>query len=201
MRSPSLNINCAAAAGRFAAPRAGERRARRSLGLSPIAAVSRAAYNGRMRKVYVKAAGALAVLFLGGCATPSQPLEPPIVNLTDLRLQDAQLFEQRYALALRVQNPNPYELPIRGMAYRVLLNNVELGRGASREVVTIPPYGETVIEVDLTSNAFSLLQRVQDLAAGDLHRLNFAITGNMSVANRAQALPFSFTGEIGPPRS
>jgi LEA14-like dessication related protein len=138
---------------------------------------------------------------LAGCATASAPLEPPIINLTDLRLQDVQLFEQRYGLALRVQNPNPYELPIRGMAYRVMLNDVELGRGTSREVVTIPPYGETIVQVDVVSNAFSLLQRVQDLAAGNTQSLNFAITGNMSLADRADALPFSFSGEIGTPRS
>ena len=137
-----------------------------------------------------------AALLLAGCNTLSAPLEPPIVSLTDLRVRDVRLFEQRYVLGLRVQNPTPAALPIQGMAYQVLLNDVELGRGASREAVTLPLYGEALIEVDVVSNVFSLLRRVQDLGRSGAGNLKFSVSGSVSVADRPQPLPFSFHGEI-----
>jgi LEA14-like dessication related protein len=124
-------------------------------------------------------------------------MEEPIVHLSDLRVRDVQLFEQRYTLALRVENPNPQELPVNGLSYRVLLNKVELGRGASRQSVTIPPYGESVIEVDLVSNTLSLLPRVRDIGSGTVNGVRVSITGNMNLTNRATPLPFSFQGDFG----
>lgn len=144
---------------------------------------------------------ALAMSLLVSCKTMSEPMEEPIVHLSDLRVRDVQLFEQRYTLALRVENPNPQELPVNGLSYRVLLNNVELGRGASRQSVTIPPYGESVIEVDVVSNTLSLLPRVRDIASGAVNAMRVSITGNMNLANRAAPLPFSFQGDFGAAQS
>lgn len=140
---------------------------------------------------------ALGIAMLSACHSFQAPMEQPIVHLSDLRLRDVQLFEQRYTLALRVENPNPRELPIDGLSYRVLLNNVELGRGASRQSVTIAPYGKRIIEVDLVSNVFSLMQRVKDMVSGAAKGVNVSITGNMSVANQPSPMPFSFQGEFG----
>lgn len=128
-------------------------------------------------------------------------MEEPIVHLSDLRVRDVQLFEQRYTLALRVENPNPQELPLSGLSYRVLLNKVELGRGASRQSVTIPPYGESVIEVDLVSNTLSLVQRVKDITSGVTNGVKVSIIGNMSLMNRPSPLPFSFQGDFGASQS
>lgn len=143
-------------------------------------------------------AAALLLPALAGCQSLSTaPVQPPIVHLTDLRIRDVQLFEQRYTMLLRVENPNPRELPINGMAYQVLLNKIELGRGASPQSVTIPPYGEQVVEVDVVSNTFSLLQRVRDIASGTANGVNVSIIGNMSVSNSPQPLPFDFRAEFG----
>ena len=49
---------------------------------------------------------AAAAWLLVACATaPTTALEPPIVHLSDLRIGDISLFEQRYVLALRLENP------------------------------------------------------------------------------------------------
>ena len=145
----------------------------------------------------------LAALAMNGCATmrDGAAIQEPIVTLAGLRVRDVQLFEQRYTVVLRVQNPNPVELPIRGMSYQMLLNKVELGRGASPQSVVIPPYGESLVEVDLTSNAFSLAQRVKDIVGGLSDGVRVSISGNMNLSNRTQPLPFSFTGDLGGGRS
>ena len=78
------------------------------------------------------------VVLLTGCAALQDSLEAPHVTLTDLRMLDMTLFEQRYGLKIRVQNPNPVELPITGMNFRLDVNDSELGRGVSDQPVTVP---------------------------------------------------------------
>lgn len=151
------------------------------------------------KKTWLGSVGTLLIAgWLSACNTvPTGALAEPIVHLSDLRLRDVGVFEQHYTIKLRVENPNPFELPINGMSYQVLLNKVELGRGTSRQTVTIPPFGEHIVEVDLSSNMFSLMQRVQEIASGAASGVRVSITGNMNLVNRAQPLPFSFHGDLG----
>jgi LEA14-like dessication related protein len=140
--------------------------------------------------------GAAFGLLLAGCAGLSGPLEPPNVSLVDLRVLDVGLFEQRYGLTLRLQNPNPVEMPIAGMDYRVSLNDIDFGRGVSQQTATVPAYGESVVEVVVVSNLFNLVQRVQDLQQGRGQGLRIAIEGGVSLADRAGELPFRIQGDL-----
>lgn len=144
----------------------------------------------------------MAVLWattLAACAgLGSAPMQAPRVSLVNLQVQDVQLFEQRYGLTLRVQNPNSVPLPIVGMEYSVRLNEIEFGKGVSRQSVTVPAYGDAVVQVDLVSSTFSLLQRVQELQQGRLpQNLKVQIAGGVSLARGPAPLPFMFQGEIG----
>lgn len=136
-------------------------------------------------------------MMIVGCNTFDTGLEPPYVSLVDLRLQDLKLFEQRFGLQLRVQNPNPAELSVVGMNYVVRLNDVEFGRGVNRQAVVIPAYGEAVVDVDLVSNVWRLAEWVKDVHAGRNQGLKVSIIGGVKLANRAGEVPFTFQGEIG----
>lgn len=151
-------------------------------------------YNVTMRWIAL-----LMTLALAACAgIGAAPTQPPHVSLVDLRVQDVKLFEQRYGMELRVQNPNSVPLSIVGMDYSVRLNDIEFGKGVSRQPVTVPAYGEAVIVVDLVSSTWSLLQRVRELQRGRLPQgLKVRIAGGMSLARGAEPLPFMFQGEIG----
>ncbi len=144
-----------------------------------------------------------ALVVAAACASLNPPaFQAPHVSLADLRVQDVKLFEQRYGLQLRVQNPNPFDLPIAGMNYTVRLNDAEFGHGVSRRAVTVPAHVEALIDVDLVSSLWHLVQRVRDVEAGRAQGLKVAIVGGVSLANRAGELPFKFEGEVGgAPRS
>ena len=134
---------------------------------------------------------------LAGCATVQSPLESPHVSLIDLRLLSATLFEQRYALKIRVQNPNPVELPISGMDFRLDINDVELGRGVSDKSVTVPAYGEEVFEINLVSNFARIVNQIRAFESGQGQSLRYRLAGGISVENRIGKLPFDYHGEIG----
>ena len=139
----------------------------------------------------------LFAVILSGCATMQSPLEAPHVSLTDLRVLDATLFEQRFALKIRVQNPNPVALPINGMNFRLDINDVELGRGVSDQAVTVPAYGESVFEINLVSNFARIANQVRALEGGKGQSLRYRLAGGISVADRLGKLPFDYQGEIG----
>lgn len=139
----------------------------------------------------------LLAVFLGGCASMQTPLESPQVSLTDLRLLDATLFEQRYALKIRVQNPNPVALPINGMNFRLDINDVELGQGVSDQAVTVPAYGEAVFEINLVSNFARIVNQIRALESGKGQSLRYRLAGGIGVADRLGKLPFDYQGEIG----
>jgi LEA14-like dessication related protein len=132
-----------------------------------------------------------------GCAGWQTPLEAPHVILTDLRMLDMTLFEQRYGLKIRVQNPNPVELPITGMNFRLDINDTELGRGVSDQAVTVPAYGEVVMEIKLTSNLVRIFDQIRGLESGKGQGLRYHLSGGLSLTNRMSKLPFDYQGEIG----
>jgi LEA14-like dessication related protein len=139
----------------------------------------------------------LFAVILSGCAALQDSIEAPHVTLTDLRMLDMTLFEQRYGLKIRVQNPNPVELPITGMNFRLDVNDSELGRGVSDQSVTVPAYGEVVVEIKLTSNLVRIFDQIRALESGKGQSLRYHLSGGMSLANRISKLPFDYQGEFG----
>lgn len=135
-------------------------------------------------------------VFLGACAT-IRPLEAPHVTLSDLRIVDVTLFEQTYGLTLRVQNPNPVALPVTGMSFRLDINDAELGRGVSDRAVTVPAYGEAVLEIRLVSNLARIIDQIRGFESGQAQGLRYRLAGGIHVANRIGTLPFDYQGEIG----
>lgn len=141
------------------------------------------------------------VLLLAGCAAMQPRLEAPHVTLTDLRLLDATLFEQRYGLTIRIQNPNSTALPITGMNYRLDINDIEVGRGVSDQRVTVPAYGEALVEIRLTSNLARILDKIRSLESGPGRNLRYHLSGGVALANRMLKLPFDYKGEFSQRRS
>ena len=58
---------------------------------------------------------------LVSCTTFEQPLQYPSLSLTDVRVIEAGLFEQKFSLELNVKNPNAFTLPVRGLDYTLHL--------------------------------------------------------------------------------
>lgn len=139
---------------------------------------------------------ALFGLMLSGCAALTTRLETPYVSLAGLELKQVGIFEQRYDLTLRIQNPNAVSLPIAGMNYELQLNGKPFARGVSNDPVDIPAYGEAVTRVQVTSNMVGLLDHLKRLGQKGEPRLDYKVAGNVSLANRMIDLPFSHEGSF-----
>ncbi len=136
----------------------------------------------------------LALALLTGCAGLAQRPEPPIVSVADIRMGDASLMEQRFVVTLRLQNPNDFALPLRGLRYDLKLNGHAFARGVSPAAVTVPAYGEKTLQVTVTSNLLSLFRQLQALSRGG--PLKYSLAGSIGIANRHLRLPFKQSGEL-----
>lgn len=143
---------------------------------------------------------AFLALWLGACAILPSAIERPHVSLNNLRLLDMTLLEQRYAVTLRVQNPNPVPLPISGMSFQLDINDAEFGRGVTNDAVTVPAYGEALVEIRLVSNLMRVFHHVRALESGKGQSLRYRLSGGLSLTRRLSQLPFEYRGEFVPPR-
>jgi LEA14-like dessication related protein len=83
------------------------------------------------------------------------------------------------------------------MNFQLDINDVELGRGVSNQAVTVPAYGEAVMEISLVSNIARLVDQVRALESGKGQGLSYRLAGGISVANHWGKMPFDYRGEIG----
>src|ERR1700742_2530772 len=102
---------------------------------------------------------ALASLALGGCASTFH-LEAPQLSVVSLKMQSADIFSQRILVRMRVMNPNARELPVKGITYRIEVNDAELAQGVSDTPFVVPPMGEAEFDVNLTANLASALSQL-----------------------------------------
>ena len=146
---------------------------------------------------YVRLLMALyAAALLAGCAGLGAYQESPRVSLVSIEPLDMTLLEQRYALGLRIMNPNAAEIPINGLSYTIEINQREFAYGVSRQTVTIPAYGEAVLEVEVVSNLLDVLRQLQSLQEDKPAALGYRLSGKLSLANSSFRLPFDYSGEL-----
>ena len=108
-----------------------------------------------MRKLMVLS---LLLLTLSACALlPNRdPVNINVVGIEPLQSQD---LEVRFAVKLRVQNPNETAIDYNGVALDLEVNGRPLASGVSDQSGSIPRFSETVLMVPVSVSAFSVLRQ------------------------------------------
>lgn len=141
---------------------------------------------------------ALLVVFSGGCA--SLKPEAPEVSIDAVRLLEMGFAEQKFAVRLRVRNPNNREFVLDRLDYVLELSGSPFARGRLDRSVSLPARGETVIEVPanmrlndfLNSAAGKLLSGAGPSGRG---QLDYRLVGTAQVDGTWNA-PFERKGTI-----
>ena len=136
------------------------------------------------------------VLAMAGCAA-IQGGEPPAVNVADLRMGTAGIFEQQFFVKLRVQNPGEREIVLKGVSFDLDLNDKAFARGTGATDVVVPPFGAAVVEVETVSTLPGMLRQLSGMtSAGKAPAaMNYRIRGRLHTAGRGAAIPFEEKGE------
>ena len=72
--------------------------------------------------------------WFAGCAALPK-FEAPKLSVVSTEDAGRRLLSQRLQVRMRVLNPNARELPIKGITYRIEVNDAELGNGSHRRAV------------------------------------------------------------------
>lgn len=122
-----------------------------------------------LRPIRTLLAGLSMVLAVSACALfPNRdPLNINVVGIDPLPGQD---LEIRFAVKLRLQNPNDTDIQYDGVALNLDVNGHLLASGVSDQKGTIGRFSEGVLTVPVTVSAFAALRQAVGLA--DQQRLD-----------------------------
>jgi LEA14-like dessication related protein len=133
---------------------------------------------------------------LGGCAALSGLNEPPRVSLVSIVPANIQLFEQRFLVTLKVQNPNAEDITIRGLDYTIEVNDKIFAQGVSGKPITIAAYGEGLAEVEVTSTLQRFIEQLEAFGLRSTPSIDYAISGHVNVDGIPISIPFEYENTL-----
>ena len=136
----------------------------------------------------------LLPLVLGACALMALGLEKPEVSVAGLDLQDANFFEQKLKIKLRVANPNERDIAIDGMHFSFEVNGHEFAKGMTGESTVLPRLGETYVMVDARTSLMQMLSQLPALLDSN-GKLSYRISGDV-ITHDYGRIPFDRKGEL-----
>lgn len=152
-----------------------------------------------MRRVRIRLRVLLALILvcLTACATVPSGIEPPKISIANIAPKDVAVFEQRFDVQLRIQNPNNQELEINGLRCDIELNDKEFGNGMSGQRVKIPRFGSEVVNVEVITGLGSFLRQFQELNKSGVGKVRYRLKGTAFVESPSSfKLPFDEKGEF-----
>ncbi|MGE8497734.1 MAG: LEA type 2 family protein [Pseudomonas sp.] len=143
---------------------------------------------------------------LGGCSTWwTGGFKDPDVRLLKVDVVRAKLLEQRFVLRFRIDNPNGMSLPVRGLDYKVHLNEVLLAEGESDTWFTVPAHGHHVFEVPVRTNLWRHVRQIVKLLEHPDEPIRYRLEGevktglmfgrNVHMSRNGEIIPGEFIPE------
>lgn len=122
----------------------------------------------------------LLLLSLSACALfPNR--DPVNINVVGLEPLPSQDLEVRFAIKLRVQNPNETPIDYNGIALDLEVNGHSLASGVSDQTGSIPRFSETIVSVPVSISAFSVLRQTLGLSQTQtLDNLPYVLRGKLA---------------------
>lgn len=136
------------------------------------------------------------VLALAGCASLGPRPEAPTVTLADITPVTLGLTEQTLRFDLDVHNPNPFDLPVKGVRFTATVSDVEVASGYSDQTVTVPAGGNATLGVDVDMALAKVLQNFQSQFTGKGLNLDYSLHGTVDLANSPTRFPFDVEGNL-----
>lgn len=142
----------------------------------------------------------LSLLLLVACSSiPTHKPIAPTVSVAAVRPLNLSFVKQKLAFTLNVQNPNDYDLPLRGLDFIASFAGNEIAKGSSDEDVTLPAKGSAQMEVTVEASLNEVMNRFSSMLQSDSLDLNYGITGTVKLANWPTRIPFNVDGELEAP--
>ena len=134
---------------------------------------------------------------LAGCEVLPK-FETPQLSVISMKMQSADIFSQRMLVRMRVLNPNSRELPVKGISYRIEVNDSELGRGLTNVPFVVPALGEAEFDVQVTTNLAGMLGKLlARRGSQDQDQVQYRLVGEVALSSGfLRRIPFDERGSV-----
>lgn len=120
------------------------------------------------------------MVMLSACSTlaPRDPLQIQLVGIEPLAGEG---LEMRFAIKLRVQNPNDSQIDFNGVALQLKVNQQPLLNGVSDQSGQVPRYGESILHIPVSLSAYAALRQAWGVAGyQDGKGLPYELSGKLA---------------------
>ena len=153
-----------------------------------------------MHRRLVRLAAVVLLLAAAGCASVTS-LQAPEVRVTSLQMLESVpgSLEQRFAVGLRLTNPNNRAVDVDGLDFELELNGKRLARGVTNNAFELPRLGEAETLVVVTTSVFDVLRQALDLAGRSDATMDYRVRGRLHLGSGfVRTLPFDHQGKLVP---
>src|SRR5215831_3094966 len=112
---------------------------------------------------------ALAALLIAACASKGDWVAPRL-SIVDANMISADVFSQQFRVRVHVQNPNPHDLPVKRIEYKLFLEGDSFADGQTEAAFVVPANGESEFDLLLNTNFISSIGRLLSHLTGTNNR-------------------------------
>ncbi|MFL6582246.1 MAG: LEA type 2 family protein [Burkholderiales bacterium] len=136
----------------------------------------------------------LLLLLLCGCAPKGPPPPHLNVSIADMHVKSMGMMEQIFALQLRVQNPNNFDIETDGLSFDIETNGQTFAHGVSNKPVSVPRLSEAMVTVNAVSDISSILSQIKGVPRMAMSGFKYRLVGRFFSGQ--ERYPFDFSGKI-----
>lgn len=142
------------------------------------------------------AVASLAIVLLQGCSTLRTGYETPTVTINSFRTVPSDAGLPNFEIGLRVVNPNPDALPLRGVSYSVRLNEQELITGVASDLPVIEGYSQGDVVLTATPNLFAGIRFISELMNRSSDSVRYELEARLDVGRLFPDIRVTDSGTI-----
>lgn len=135
-------------------------------------------------------------VFLSGCAGLDTKPAQFKVNITNMKVLESTLMEQRYQVGLRIMNRSKQTFDIDGMSFDIELNGRDFASGVSNEKIKLEPLSETVVNVTVSSTIFGIIRQVNGFKQLKSEPFKYELSGSVYTSGSLFGISFLEQGEV-----
>lgn len=134
---------------------------------------------------------------LAACTQLRPDFEEPGVKVVSLRALPAEGMEQKFAIGLRITNPNTFALNLVGMSYHLKIQGYDLLDGVANDIPEIPAFADIPLQVTASVNMLNSLRFIRTLLSEPQDRIEYELGVKLALNSRLfPTLHLAEKGEI-----
>jgi len=140
----------------------------------------------------------LLAFVLAACSTLPFNAVAPKLSVAEVGIKSLGFLEQRFDVALRVSNPNDFDLTIEALEFELEVNGHPFASGLSQTSTRIAAASSTLLRIEAITRSKDLIRQIEALSPESLKAgVPYRIHGRLKTERSRNWVPFDHAGVYG----